>query len=186
MSTEIERKFLIDRPDEGELMRKPGCRRFRITQTYLQNIEPEIERRVRRIEHTDGVTFRYTEKKPLTGFRREEQESEITESDYRQALRDAVSSLEKTRYAIPFRDHVLEIDIYPDEIADGQLRGLAVLEIELGHETEDFDIPAFLHVRKELTGTKEFSNHSLAVPCEKPILGADADAPQHKGFMTEQ
>lgn len=167
MSTEIERKFLIERPVEAELQAQTDCRLLRITQTYLVKVDPQTERRVRRIEENGHITYRYTEKGPLIGIGREEREREIGESEYRAALEDAVSELEKTRHTFPYRDHLIEIDIYPDTIADGKLRGLAVLEIELGSEDEAYEIPPFIQVRKELTGTREFSNKSLATPCVK-------------------
>ena len=58
----------------------------------------------------------------------------------------------------------MEIDVYPPEIGGSGLEGKAVLEVELRDEAEEFAVPDFLVIERELTGTKEFSNKTLARP----------------------
>ena len=38
------------------------------------------------------------------------------------------------------------------------------MEVELGSETEEFAVPEFIRVERELTGTRQFSNKTLARP----------------------
>ena len=52
--------------------------------------------------------------------------------------------------------------MYPYEIGGEGLIGKAVLEVELRSEREDFALPEFIVIERELTGTKEFSNKTLA------------------------
>ena len=163
MALEIERKFLIRLPDLALIQSLPGCRVRRIRQTYLRKIPgKKIERRIRRIEENGSVVFVFTKKEKITRLTRLENEREIGEEEYRDLYRQADKELTKTRYSFPFEGHTIEIDVYPEEIGGEGLRGRAVLEVELGHEREEFAVPDFLVIEKELSGTKEFSNKSLA------------------------
>ena len=169
MHIETERKFLIERPDEDEL-KKYGCRVLGITQTYLTiNGETGEETRVRRIEENGDVKYVFTEKKRITDVSRYENEFEISKDEYEKLIDEAADprELTKTRYAFPFGERVVEIDVYPHEIGGNELDGLAVLEVELEDESESLVLPEFIVIKRELTGKKEFSNKSLAKPLRK-------------------
>ena len=160
MAIEIERKFLIRLP---VLDNVPDCRVRKITQTYLKEIPGKsVERRVRRIEEDGQVSYVFTKKEKLTKMSRIENEWEISEAEYREYLTEAYSTLDKTRYSFPYENHVMEIDVYPYEIGGEGLRDRAVLEVELEDEKEAFAVPDFIEIERELTGTKEFSNKTLA------------------------
>ena len=163
MPLEIERKFLIALPDTDFLGKLPGCRVKRIRQTYLEKIPgTKTERRIRRIEEDGAVSFVFTKKDKITKITRREEEREITEEEYRALYGEAKKELTKTRYAFPFGGHVVEIDVYPYEIGGDGLVGKAVLEVELESEREEFSLPDFIRIERELTGTKEFSNKTMA------------------------
>ena len=135
----------------------------KITQTYLKEIPGKsVERRVRRIEEDGQVSYVFTKKEKLTKMSRIENEWEISEEEYREYLTEAYSTLNKTRYSFPYENHVMEIDVYPYEIGGEGLRDRAVLEVELEDEKEEFAVPDFIEIERELTGTKEFSNKTLA------------------------
>ncbi len=165
MAIETERKFLILCPPISLLETQPSCRQWQIVQTYLQPTG-QTERRIRSIREKNGVRYVYTEKSPIPGSKisRNETERELSLAEYNAMLTEAVSALTKTRFAFPYGEHTVEIDVYPPEIGGDALAGLAVLEVELGAEDEDFTLPAFITVVRELTGTKEFSNKALAKP----------------------
>ncbi len=163
MPIEIERKFLIKPPDPADLSSTEGLRVRRITQTYLRPLSKDnAERRVRKIEEDGRVSYVFTRKEKITKMSRREDEREIGEDEYRAALREAYSSLTKTRYSFPYEHHVVEIDVYPPEIGGEGLDGRAVLEVELRSEGEDFTLPPFIEIIEELTGTRKFSNKTLA------------------------
>lgn len=154
---EIERKFLIVKPDEVSLARLPGVRICDIVQTYL--LSPDGERRVRSWSENGEVTYISTYKKKLGGIRRIEIENEISAEEYQKQLLSAdpsMNPLNKRRYIIPYGVHTAEIDIYPffDDVA--------ILEIELSSEDEHFLLPSFLTVIREVTGEKEYKNPVLA------------------------
>lgn len=164
MSTEIERKFLIRLPDFDAI---PNRRVQAITQTYLAALpdDPGLERRVRKITENGVTRFIYTEKRTLSNHRaavRQEDECEISSVAYESKLTEAFSALDKVRHSFPFDGHTVEIDVYPYEIGGAAMLGLAVLEIEMASEDEEITIPPFIEVVRELTGTREFSNKSMA------------------------
>ena len=162
MNIEIERKFLIERPAE-EKLKKEDLTVREMVQTYLsENPENGAERRVRLIKENGATSFVFTEKEKLKGISRSENEYEISESEYCNLKREAVSELTKTRYAFPYKSHKIEIDVYPYEIGGNDLEGKAVLEVELQSEDETFALPDYITVIRELTGTREFSNKALA------------------------
>ena len=163
MPLEIERKFLIALPDLAAVSGMPGCRVREIRQTYLEKIPGrKTERRLRRIVENGTVSYIFTKKEKITKLTRREDEREISEEEYRDFYAEAEKELTKTRYSFPYGDHVVEIDVYPYEIGGKGLIGKAVLEVELRSEREEFALPDFIVIERELTGTKEFSNKTLA------------------------
>ncbi|MBQ4354772.1 MAG: hypothetical protein IJC71_07740 [Clostridia bacterium] len=165
MNIETERKFLIERPTENLLRAQPGIRILDMVQTYLMP-DGNTERRVRRITENGADSCIYTEKRPVDGSKisRYEDERTVSEEEYRRLTADCISELTKTRFSFPYGGHTVEIDIYPYDIGGDALEGKAVLEVELSSPDEAFDLPRFITVLRELTGTREFSNKALAKP----------------------
>ena len=162
MPTEIERKFLIKLPDNGFFAEKRAAVQ-KMVQTYL-TVGADGERRIRMIDDDGEISYVFTEKFPIAGTKmsREEREREITADEYDSLHREAYSELRKVRYSFPHDGHVIEIDVYPHEIGGDALDGMAVMEIELASEDEEFTLPDGITVIRELKGTREFSNKALA------------------------
>ena len=156
---EIERKFLIAYPDTAWLEAYPGAVRYEILQTYLKS-DPDEEIRVRaRSEAGKATEYYRTVKKTVTGMKRIELETVLSEDAYRAqlALADpARLPVRKTRWKIPYAGHMIEIDLYPF------LSDRAIAEIELAREDEEFFFPPELRVLREVTEDRRYSNHSLA------------------------
>jgi len=165
MAVETERKFLINRPDTSLLDAQTGVRRLEIVQTYLE-YEGITERRIRKITENGAVKYIHTRKTPIAGTKisRFEDEWEIGEDEYLTLMKDCISELTKTRFAFPYAGHTIEIDIYPYEIGGDALEGYAILEAELESADEPIAFPDFVSVIEELTGTKKFSNKTMAKP----------------------
>ena len=159
--SEIERKFLIKKPDRETLNRiKSSISSIsEITQTYLIPING-IERRVRkRGTEEDGYSLYYTEKIPVTDFERYEKEKKIDMGRYVSLLDEADTSchqLKKTRYCFIYKGQYFEMDLYPfsDEYA--------ILEIELSKQNQEVFIPHFIDVVKEVTNDANYKNRNIA------------------------
>ncbi len=154
---EIERKFLIAYPDVTLLESWPGMTRWEMVQTYLRS-DPADEVRVRQ-RTQDGIP-RWTHTiKQGEGIKRQEEEREISREEYQDLLSQADPTkrvLEKTRYCLPYRGKLLEVDLYPF------WQDQAVLEVELEHEDDLISIPEELTVLREVTGDMAYKNAVLA------------------------
>lgn len=157
---EIERKYLIRQPDAGRLKSQPGCVQWDIVQTYLMESEPGLTRRIRQVTTGGSVKYYKTVKRRLTALSCEEEEREISRSEYLCLLTEADPRrrpIEKTRYRIPHGGRVLEVDIYPF------WSDRAILEIELERETDQPDIPACLSVIRDVSDDPAYKNSQLAL-----------------------
>ena len=156
---EIERKFLIKRPDIAKLEALKHCRKVDIIQTYLQRDEGEDERRIRQRGLNGSYIYTVTTKSSLSDIKRIETERRITIEEYLQLLNDCDTTLHpirKTRYLLMANNQYFEIDIYPHS------KEHAIMEIELTNENDKISPPDFIEIVKEVTDDKSFSNRSLA------------------------
>jgi adenylate cyclase len=148
-SREIERKFLIKR-FPVEILRS---RHYRIAQGYLANETGGRHVRLRKKAKTASLTF-----KVGRGTAREEREIRLSPKQFA-TLWPATAGrrLHKTRYLVPWRNLVIEIDIY-----HGPNRGVIVAEVEFPSmaSCRKFKPPRWFG--REVTGEKRYSNVRLA------------------------
>ena len=155
---EIERKFLIKKPNTDYFENLPNCQKVDIIQTYL-NTKNDEELRIRQRGENGSYIYTLTSKKKLNGATRHETEKRITQKEYLTLLNNANTSLHqirKTRYCIMHDNRYYEIDIYPFA------NNTAICEIELNDENEKFCLPPFIKLIKEVTHDKQYSNRALA------------------------
>ncbi len=155
---EIERKYLIERPDLNLLASLKNCRKVDIIQTYLTTNKNE-ERRVRQRGINGNFIFTLTNKIRVSNVSRIETEKRITEREYLNLLNEAdtrLHQIKKERYCLMDNNKYYEIDIYPFA------KHNAICEIELASEDEKFTLPNFIKLKKEVTNDNRFSNHSIA------------------------
>jgi adenylate cyclase len=148
-SREIERKFLLKRLPE-ELKRS---RRYVIAQGYLATEPAGRQVRLRKKGKTASLTF-----KMGRGAAREEREIKLSPKQFA-ALWPATAGrrLRKLRCEIPWRNLLIEIDIYR-----GRHSGLVVAEVEFPNREmcRQFKPPSWFG--REVTGEKRYSNVRLA------------------------
>ena len=155
---ETERKFLIRMPDISLLRSFQGVRVKDILQTYLVS-ERGKNSRLRRVCEGGKVSYIKTVKQRISVLSAYEDECEISEEQYERELENAdktKSDIVKTRYCIPYADHIIEIDIYPF------WSDRAILEVELESENESFSLPDYISVVKEVSDDKRYKNTKLA------------------------
>lgn len=160
---EIERKFLIEYPN-FELIKYRS--KVEISQSYLIRVNPNVERRIRAWIQDNSAKYYYTEKMFLTGFTRQEVEREISKTEYDKLSLEIDSSIvtvEKVRYLLDYNHLTFEIDVYPFS------KVLAIMEVELESETQQYTIPKDIKVLKEVTGIKEFGNIPLCTARTFPV-----------------
>lgn len=163
---EIERKFLINKPDLQLLENMPNCQKVNIIQTYLISNKNEEKRVRQRGENGSYIYTLTTKQKTDSKSARQEIEQRISEKEYLTLLNNADTNLhtvKKTRYCIMDNNRYYEIDIYPFA------NSTAICEIELTDENEAFELPSFIKLIKEVTNDKSYSNYSIAKKTPKDL-----------------
>ena len=148
-SREIERKFLLKRLPE----KLKQARRCVIAQGYLAAEPGGRHVRLRKKGETASLTF-----KVGRGAHREEREIKLGPKQFTALWPATVGRrLYKLRYEIPWKNLLIEIDIYRRKH-----KGLVVAEVEFPHRTacRKFKAPAWFG--REVTGNKRYSNVRLA------------------------
>lgn len=154
---EIERKFLIKYPDTAFLASQQLCRVMEIEQTYLLCDCGSL--RVRKSVCGGKTEYIRNLKNNGMNISRDEDEKNVSEETFRELLLCADgerNTVFKTRYAFPFENHTMEVDVYPF------WNDRAILEVELKAEDEQFGIPDYIGIIKEVTNDKRYSNRALA------------------------
>ncbi len=146
MATEIEKKFLITGDDwRGLGSGEDYC------QGYLST-ERGRTIRVRTINDRGILTI----KGPAVDGVKLEYEYDIPIDEAREILRELCQKplIEKTRYKIPFKGFIWEVDEFK-----GENNGLIFAEIELEHLNQPFEKPSW--IGKEVTGDGRYYNANL-------------------------
>jgi len=148
MGVEIERKFLVN---ESKWIKIEKLQGNYYKQGYLL-ADPNKTIRIRLTDSNGYLTI----KGKTQGASRPEFEYAIPKEDAQQLLEQfSIFSLTKIRYRIAFKNKVWEVDEFL-----GDNSGLLIAEIELTHETEQFEIPDW--VGKEVTGEAKYYNSNLS------------------------
>ncbi|WP_290637662.1 CYTH domain-containing protein [Aquisalimonas sp.] len=147
MAAEIERKFLI----QGEQWRAEAHASRVVRQGYLAG----TERASVRVRASDDQAW-LNIKGATLGIQRQEYEYTIPLDEAREMLDTLCNGplIEKTRHFVHHGSHLWEIDEF-----FGDNAGLVVAEIELGHEDEPFERPAWLG--DEVSDDPRYYNVSL-------------------------
>lgn len=158
MSIEIERKYIIKKPDFESLRSQREYSVSDILQIYLES-ESGVTHRVRRREYQGRTVFTETKKIRLDKMSAIEDEREIDREEFerlRKSIKAGTRPLLKSRHTFRVGNFCFEIDVYPE------WEHTCIMEVELEDEGIAFDIPPFIEVIAEVTGNKAYSNASMS------------------------
>ena len=149
MPQEIERKFLVK--NDGWKQYADCGEHFRQSFIYSRS-----GRSVVRIRIAGEQAYITLKGKPVS-FTRPEFEYPIPLDDASQMLDNLCDSVavEKIRYEVKYHDNFWVVDVF-----EGGNAGLVMAEIELGSETENFDLPPW--AGQEVTADSRYCNSNLA------------------------
>jgi CYTH domain-containing protein len=156
-NVEIERKFLVRKKDLCLNLSKYN--RSDISQGFIY-IKPAI--RIRKIGDKYTLTIKTKppkEVKAKNDLARTEYEIEIPKKCYNYLLKFCKGRIiKKTRYYIPHKQHVIELDIFKES-----LKGLIYAEIEFNSvkKAEKFKPLGWFY--KEVTGIEKYKNTQLSI-----------------------
>ena len=155
---EIERKYIIAIPNDESYFGLSEYSRSEIKQIYLDS-PVGITHRVR-ARTTLGISRYYeTTKVRIDKCSSHEIEREISENEFLKLLdsRDQKrKAIEKTRHAFTYKGQLFEIDVYPE------WNKTCILETELDTREREVEFPSFIHIVREVTGEREYSNAAMA------------------------
>ena len=163
---EIEKKYIIEYPDTDFLKTVPKCSYSEIEQIYLLSDEG-VSERIRKRGRDGRYKYYHTIKRRISAYVREEDEREISETEYNELKKRAnprLNIIYKTRYVIPYKGHEMEIDVFP--FWDRQ----AYLEVELEDSTVCPAVPSYIKCMCDVTNNDEYTNRALAENIPEQIL----------------
>lgn len=155
---EIEKKYIIKKPDEMELSKMPEYTRSEITQIYLKSPDG-ITRRVRCRERSGNITYTETKKVRIDKMSAYEDEREISYEEFvgLSAEKDEKTlPIIKTRYTFTYEGQLFEIDVYPE------WKSTAIMETELESKDKAVNFPKVITVLREVTGERKYSNAGMS------------------------
>jgi adenylate cyclase len=149
MAFEIERKFLVENDAWRDIVESSQA----IVQAYVA-VDGDTSMRVRIYDETRAEL---TVKVGVSEMTRHEFEYAIPVADAR-AMSEASRGrlIEKIRHILTIGGFVWEVDTY-----QGRLAGLVTAEVEIGTESDQPALPAWLG--REVTGEAAWSNAMLAI-----------------------
>jgi len=157
MQIELEKKFLIEYPKLNLIMQKYDVIKYEIEQIYL--LSDTGSRRIRKLTDTGITRYIETVKIRINGSKSYEYERDLTAEEYEKFKADADpkrSPIIKDRYVFPYKNKMMEIDVYPF------WKDKAVLEIELESEDDEYFIPEEIEVIKDVSDDPKYKNAYLA------------------------
>ena len=169
MKLEIEKKYIVKFPKSWSDLASLFDRLVdvkRIEQVYLKQKEGDQQSaRVRKtIEGLSGdtnIVYHFNIKKRIELMVNQEIEKEITKSKYEEYLKDKSPKnkiLSKTRFVFKYQDQIFELDVFK-----GDLKGLAILEIELKDKKQEVTLPPFLKIEKDVSEIEKYNNFNLSL-----------------------
>ena len=157
---ETERRFLIEQDTLFDLNKHLlNVVTLDISQVYLKTNDGTVAR-VRRRGDAQGADYTFTVKSPKTGASCMEVEHNITKEEFTKLCEQADperKEITKRRHCFLWHGKQFEFDEFVSPHS-----GMRILEIELDSEDEEFNIPPFLTVIKEVTTDPEYSNWNLS------------------------
>ena len=155
---EIERKYVILKPDESLMCASSDYTVSDITQIYL-DAPAGVTHRVRSREYPDRTVYTETRKRRISATTAFEDEGEIDCTAFAALSanpKPGTRPIVKRRHTFRYLDQICEIDIYPE------WHSTAIMETELADADSHAEIPPFITVVAEVTGDKRYSNASMS------------------------
>ena len=163
---EIEKKYLLAATPPLTNLRP--VQTVDIEQMYILTPEGQ-EMRIRKRSQNGSALYYLTNKKTLRAGVRVETEKKISSLDYlrlSQQRDQSTGIIKKHRHCFIYNAQYFELDTF---IEPQNWAGLALLEIELTEENDQVTLPPGIQIVREVTGDKNFSNHSIAKRADQSV-----------------
>lgn len=166
---EIERKYVIMKPDIGKMREMEEYTASEILQIYLES-EAGTTHRIRSRKREELTVYTETVKIRIDRLSSIEKEREITPEEFSslsEGIRQGSLPIKKVRHTFRYNGQLFEIDFYP------QWEYTAIMETELNSRTEEVVMPPFISIVREVSGEKPYSNSSMSNSFPKELITCD-------------
>ena len=163
---EVERKYIVKKPEISILESQPEYTKSEILQIYLDS-EEGITHRIRKRVFQDRTEYTETTKKRIDQISSEENEWEISKEEFdflARKIKADTSKINKTRHTFTYCGQIFEIDVYP------QWKNTAIMETELCDPLKEVAMPCFIVIVGEVSGDKSYSNAGMAKKFPREII----------------
>ena len=163
---EIERKYIIEIPNEEIMRLCEGYTVSEILQIYIES-SPNVTHRVRSRKKNGNTVYTETKKIRIDKMSSYEDEKEISEREFlglSDNIKEGTAPIEKVRHTFDYLGQMFEIDVYPE------WKKSCIMETELESRESRVEIPDFIKIIKEITGDKAYSNASMAKSFPREII----------------
>ena len=155
---EIERKYIIEIPEEEKMRLCNGYTVSEIVQIYIES-QSHVTHRVRSRKTNGKTVYTETKKIRIDKMSSYEDEREISEREFQsfsEKIKTGTVPVVKLRHSFDYLGQTFEIDVYT------QWKSSCIMETELESRDKCVEFPEFIKIIKEVTGDKVYSNASMA------------------------
>ena len=155
---EIERKYVIVKPNPNLIRAESDYTESRIVQIYLES-SSGVTHRIRSRKYSDRTEYTENVKTRIDEMSSREEEREISEDEFAslsKKIKGGTVPIIKTRCTFFYKGVTVEIDLYPN------WERSAILETELENRSSVAELPPYIEIVKEVTGDFNYSNASMS------------------------
>ena len=174
LNLEIERKYVVRKPDLAVISAMPDYTESEICQIYV-GAPKGVTHRARSRRYGARTEYTETVKVRIDGMSVHEMESEISEEQFSVLSRSIAAGTRpiiKTRRTFTLGGVTYELDFYPE------WQEHCIMETELSSRDQQVAIPDFISVVREVTGMKQYTNASMSRDFPAEDLIYDTSCPQ--------
>ncbi len=155
-----QHKFLIKKPSLEDLSQHTSYSVTHVMRTYLNQIEPGIQRRILQVGQDGDFVYYYAERRPLPNAEIAEQEEHIDEKKYLSLLMDADTrfhQLSCKQLSFIYDNQNYRIDLYPFS------EDRAIMQVAHTKNPQDLKLPKFLSVIRDVTNDPAYRSHVISL-----------------------
>jgi CYTH domain-containing protein len=156
-----KRKYLVVSIDEKNF---PKYQEFYVVHSYLRVDEPDLQARIRKRGQNGKWCYTHTTRRIIKG-EKVETRMQITSREY-SALKEHAdprrTSTFKKRRCFFYEQQYFHLDLFLQPMPQG-FNSLTILETYTTNFTNDFRLPTFLKIEKEITNDQRYSLFTLSV-----------------------
>ena len=156
--TRVQRKFLINASNfDFRFLENYGLVSMSIEQSYLNSINDNVERRLRKRIYYGDNDYYFTEQiKRSNGMSDVLTNKRISKDEYNKILNESsdITSVIKIRHSFMINNQYFKLDVFNNE--------MMLLEVEPTYQNDQIIVPNFIEVLEDVTNNPEYQNINIS------------------------